>query len=139
MPYDVHWHDPEHTIIRIDVHGDISWDQHHAAMDRVFEEMATVARRVDLIYTGTQPMPSGNPMPHIKKSIARLDQNQNLGLVVIVSPQQVSAIVQTLIDITMRLYRMSSSHNGGFVTTLEEAEVIIARDREERARPDESR
>jgi hypothetical protein len=129
MAYDVNWHDENHTIIRMDIYGEPSWDGFHAAVDNVNKEFSTVSHRVDLIFNASIPMPPGNPMPHLKTAISKINGNANLGLIFSVTPQQLFPIIKSLIEITMRIYQIDTKHSGGFVNSLEEAMTIIEQDR----------
>lgn len=129
MPYEFHWDNPEHSIIRVDMVGQVSWEEFNILTDRVCDELAKATQRIDLIYNDKVGMPKGNPMPHLKSSSSRMNAYKSLGLIVSVSTRSVSSFTKMMIDIMMRAYKVDNSHNGGFVTTMDEALAIINADR----------
>ena len=129
MPYEFHWNDPEHSIIRVDIVGQVSWEEFNILTDRVCDELAKATQRIDLIYNDKVGMPKGNPMPHLKSSTSRMSAYKCLGLVVSVSSRSVSGFTKLMIDIMMRAYKIDNTHNGGFVTTMDEALGIINKSR----------
>ncbi len=133
MPYDFNWQDDAHTIIRMDIHGEVSWDAYYKAIDQVIAELEKSPQRIDLIFNDSVGMPKGNPMPHLKMTTAKLASYPNMGLVYTVSEGKTSSIVKMMLDIVMRAYRMDTSHYGGFVDSMDNALSAIAKDRATRA------
>lgn len=131
MPYIFNWHDPEHSIIRIDIVGQVSWEEYTIVVDRIVDELAKANQRIDVIYNDSVGMPKGNPMPHLKASSARMTAYKTLGLITSVSSRSVSSFTKLMIDIMMRAYQIDNSRSGGFVTTLQEALAIIEKSRAE--------
>jgi hypothetical protein len=129
MPYIFNWHDQEHTIIRIDIVGQVSWEEYNIVVDRVVDELAKATHRIDVIYNDKVGMPKGNPMPHLKASSARMTAHKSLGLITSVSSRSVSSFTKLMIDIMMRAYQIDNSRSGGFVATIEEALAIIEKSR----------
>ena len=129
MPYDFNWHDDEKTIIRIDIHGEVSWPLWYAAVDKVAEELGKTTKRVDLIFNDSVGMPKGNALPHLKATNARLVEHPNMGLIVSVGEQNMTAFTKIMIGIMSRVYGIDNSHNGGFVVSMDKALAIIAADR----------
>lgn len=129
MPFIFNWHDSEHSIVRVDVFGDINWEQFHISVDRVAEELIQADHRIDLIYNDPVGMPKGNPLPHLKVSSSKLDPLRNFGILVLVSPRTLSGFTKSMIEIAIRVYGLDLSHNGGFVTTMDEAVAIINKSR----------
>ena len=133
MPYEFNWHNPEHSIIRVDMVGQVSWEAFNILTDRVVDELAVADHRVDLIYNDKVGMPKGNPLPHLKTSNARMTAQRNLGLIVTVSSRQISGFTKVMLDIMMKAYHVDNSHIGGFVTTLDDAIAMINRSRAQAA------
>ncbi len=131
MPYIFNWHDPEHTIIRVDIVGQVSWEEYSIVVDRIVDELAKANQRIDVIYNDSVGMPKGNPMPHLKASSTRMMAYKSLGLITSVSSRSVSSFTKLMIDIMMRAYQIDNSRSGGFVTTMEEALAIIEKSRAE--------
>ena len=130
MPFEFNWHDPEHTIMRVDASGDTTWDDFTKATDRIVEELAKATQRTDLIYNAKSGMPKGNPLPHIKAANKRMAvYKEHLGLVTTVGPRNISSTVKVMVDIMMRVYKMDRTHLGETVTTMEEALHNIAKSR----------
>ena len=129
MPYDFHWQDDEHTIIRFDIHGDVSWPLWYAAVDQVAAALEQAPYRVDLIFNDSVGMPKGNALPHLKATSAKLISHPNMGIIVTVSPRPISAFTRMMINIMSRFYGVDMSHSGGFVETIAQALAFIAADR----------
>ena len=129
MPFIFNWHDQDQTIIRIDIVGQVSWDEYGIVTDRIVDELAKVNHRVDVIYNDKVGMPKGNPMPHLKANLARIATYKNLGVMCSVSSRSVSSFAKIMIEIMMRAYNIDNTHSGGFVTTMEEALAIIEKSR----------
>ena len=129
MPYEFNWHDETHTIIRVDIVGQVTWEAFHILTDRVCDELAKSNQRIDLIYNDKVGMPKGNPMPHLKSSSARMLAHKNLGLVITVSSRNISGFTKLIIDILMRAYQIDKTRVGGFVDTMDEALAIINKSR----------
>ncbi len=129
MPYDFHWQDDDHTIIRIDIYGEVTWPLWYAAVDQVAQAVSQSSRRVDLIFNDSVGMPKGNALPHLKATNAKLTQHANMGLIVSVSAQHLTTFTRMMINILSRVYGVDNSHNGGFVDSLDKALAIIAADR----------
>ena len=113
----------------MDVLGDISWDQFHVSVDNVVEELIKADHRIDLIYNDPVGMPKGNPMPHLKVGSRKLDSLPNFGILVLVSPRSMSGFTKAMMEIAIRVYGLDLTHNGGFVTTIDEALKIINKNR----------
>jgi hypothetical protein len=128
MPYDFHWHDEAHTIIRFDIHGKITWQDWHDAVNMVVAELAKHSRPIDIIFNDTVGMPPGNPIPHIKWAKDKLATCANLGRVVTISNRSHSALIQAFVNIVGRVSRSSP-----IVLTMDEAMEIIAASRAEKA------
>jgi len=129
MPYEFNWYNSEHSIIRVDIVGEVSWEAFNILTDRVVDELAIANHRIDLIYNDSVGMPEGNPMPYLKASSTRMSAHKSLGLIITVSPRSISNFTKVMIDILMRAYQVDKSHNGGFVTTMDEALGIINKSR----------
>jgi len=129
MPYDFNWQDAEKTIIRFDIHGEVSWPLWDEAVEKVVAELGKTTHRVDLIFNDSVGMPKGNALPHLKVSTARLMSHPNMGLIVSVSTQKIGAFTKMMINVLNRVYGIDMSHNGGFVDTMDKALAIIAADR----------
>jgi hypothetical protein len=129
MPYDFNWQDEDKTIIRFDIHGEVTWPLWYAAVDKAVEELGKTSHRVDLIFNDSVGMPKGNALPHLKATTAKLTSHPNMGLVVSVSTQKIGAFTKMMINVLNRVYGVDMSHNGGFVNSMDQALAIIAADR----------
>lgn len=135
MPYDFHWQDDEQTIIRLDIHGEVTWQLWYTAIDKVAEEVGKTSRRVDLIFNDSVGMPKGNALPHLKASNAKLTAHPNMGLIISVGTQNMTAFTKIMIGVMSRVYGIDNSHNGGFVDSVDKALAIIATDRARKNAP----
>jgi hypothetical protein len=129
MPYDLNWHDDDHTILRIDIYGEVAWDAYHQAMDQVADVLAKTSNRIDLIFNDKVGLPPGNPVPHIRTSLMKLAQYPHMGLAITVHNRKVFAFIQPIIDTLIQLAKLDETHYGGFLSTLDEAIALITHDR----------
>ena len=126
VPFDLHWDDDNHTILRIDIHGDSTWAQQYEVVDEAVEALQGVAYRLDVIVHTIGQLPPGDPIPHLKDAISKLRACPNLGLVVIVNRR---TFYRSIVELVLRLYSTQNQHHGGFVDSLDEARQIIAKSR----------
>ena len=130
MTFEFNWHDDAHTIIRVDIYGDTTWNEYHEVFKRIIEEVASASHRIDLILNDPNSrMPDGSPMPHIKMTSQKLATYPNMGVIVVVSNHSGSMLVSMMVSIVYRIYRIDTRLIGEFVDTLEKAEASIARER----------
>ncbi|MCB9461370.1 MAG: hypothetical protein H6670_17085 [Anaerolineaceae bacterium] len=130
MPYNFSWYDDEHSIIHVDIRGEVSWEAWHIAVGSICEMIPSVNHRVDLILDDKVGMPPGNPMPHMQASIKKLQMNKNMGLVVSVTSKRMSTFSKVIVDVASRLAN-SDLEDGIFVETLDEALTVINMHRKE--------
>ncbi len=129
MPYTFTWYDNEHTIGQLDMHGKVSWEEWHAAVDSLAEELHKVSYRIDFIFNDNAGLPPGNPLPHLRATMAKFAAYSNMGIVVMVSRRSIATMVGAFVNIVAKATKTDLNRNGGFVNTLEEALVVIAKDR----------
>ena len=129
MPYDFNWQDDEHTVIRFDIYGEVTWPLWYDAVDKVGEELNKVSRRIDVIFNDSVGMPKGNALPHLKATSATMTAHPNMGLVVSVSTHRIGAFTKMMLNVLSRAYGVDMSHNGGFVDSMDKALALIAADR----------
>lgn len=129
MPYIFNWQDPEHTIIRVDIEGQVTWEEYNILTDRIAEELKNSNHRIDLIYNDKVGMPKGNPLPHLKSSLAQMATHDTFGIIASVSSRSVSNFTKVMVDIMMRAYQIDRSHDGGWYSTVEQAIDAINRSR----------
>lgn len=135
MPYEFHWQDSEQSIIRVDITAPVSWEEFHALTNRVVDELENTTHRIDLIYNDKVGMPKGNPTPHLKANMVRMNAQPNLGFIITVTTRGLSTFTKLIVDATKRGYDLDNTHNGGFVATLDEALHIIAESRKQANTP----
>ncbi len=129
MTYDVNWDDPEQTIIRVDVDGTASWEAYHRSIDDILRLAGDTTDRVDIVFNDKVGLPPGNPIPHFKHSIERLQKLPELGLVVAVTGHGLPMVVRPFVELVMSVYKLDSSHEGDYVRSMDEARQLIARSR----------
>jgi len=129
MPFDVTWYDEAHTIIRVSIYGDRTWDQYHEAMSKVERELQASLHRIDMILDDKVGMPSGNPMPHLKAELDKLTKYPNLGMSMVVSERSVALFPALMMETAGRLYGVDMKRYGRFFKTMDEALANIQADR----------
>lgn len=130
MPYDLSWYDQEHSIIRMHIHGDVTWDAWYQAVDTICEMLLSVTHRVDLLFDDHVGMPSGNPMPHLQTTMKKLNEYKNMGLAVTASDKRMSTFIRVIVDMAAR-FTQSDLEEGCFVSSLDEGLILIQNHRRE--------
>lgn len=134
MPIELNWHDDDHSILRLDYDSKVTWEEYHPAIDEVAERIERASHRVDVILNaGRFAMPSGNPMPHIKKTAEKLGVFPNMGVIVVVNDSAPGAMAKMIVSTVYRIYGIDQRIIGAFVTTLDDAEASIMQERKSKA------
>ncbi|MBA3872267.1 MAG: hypothetical protein H0X30_24250 [Anaerolineae bacterium] len=132
MTYTFTWYDDEHTIGHLDMHGKVTWQEWHEAVDNLVEELKKVSHRIDFIFNDRAGLPPGNPLPHLKATMAKFGSHSNMGIVVMVSRRSIASMVGAFVNIVAKATKTDLNRNGGFVNTIDEALVVISKDRAQR-------
>ncbi|MCU0497800.1 MAG: hypothetical protein MUF87_10645 [Anaerolineae bacterium] len=77
------WHDPEETILTALYDHVWNWDEFNQAMKQGSDMINAKPHWVDVVVILKTPLPSGNPIPHFRKTIQIRPKNQ--GKMVMVS------------------------------------------------------
>lgn len=133
MPFDVSWYDDAHTILRIRVYGQPTWEEYHAAMDTVAAHVAASPHRVDMVMDDEVGMPRGNPMPHLKAAFDKLIIYPNLGMSMAASASNIALFPALMMETAGRLYGVDMRRYGRFVKSMDEAVAVIMADRAKNA------
>lgn len=87
MPITVEWDDPEKTVILITISHPVTWEGFNDSMDEMIALAQSASHRVDIISNpGSTPMPSGSPLPHLKRVYARLPEHVGMNVACITNP-----------------------------------------------------
>lgn len=119
MPYSFYWQNKDHTIVRIDMHDEVTWREWHATLDQIAHLLQEAAdRRIDIILNQSVDLPPGNPRRHIVKTAQKLQSYPNLGIIVTVNHGEVLGLTKAVVELTLRAQGMEMCHYGGFVRSL---------------------
>lgn len=129
MPYDFNWQDEKHSVIRLDIHGVVTWDGMYISVDNICDELAKTSDRIDVIFNVKAPMPKGNPMPHLKVVMNKMVQYENLGLIANVSSESMSSFTRIMLDMVTRIMRFPTDKTY-FADSLDDALDYIQKDRQ---------
>lgn len=135
MPYDFNWHDEAETIVRLDVRGEVTWDEWHRAIDIICNHSATKSHRIDIIIHDRVGMPQGNPIAHLKASTLQLREHKNIALILTVTSPSQSFLIHNILNTVMRIMRISGSSEEHFFDKLEDALRFIEKDRAKQNQP----
>lgn len=138
MPYDFTWHDEAHSIACIEMHGKITWEEWHDLNKKLALELSSTAHRLDFIFIDHVGLPPGNPIPHMKAAVERLNPFPNRGLLIHVSQPSISVLVRAFLMTILKATGTSLESLGDFVGTTEEALERIEFSRQENFMPDMS-
>lgn len=131
MAFDFNWHDDEHSIVRVDIHTNPAWDEYYQVVDDIVKALKATPHRIDVILNSlVADMPPGSPMPHIKNSAQKLVVYPNMWVMTVVSNRKLGKFAEMIVSIVYRVYRIDTRIIGGFVSSLEEAEEAITRERD---------
>ena len=78
MPYEFNWYNSEHTIIRVDISGQVSWEAYNILTDRVVDELAISSHRIDRIYASAELAVTGAGVDYAGQQLADITQRRNL-------------------------------------------------------------
>lgn len=129
MPVELVWDNDERTILRLHFQGQTTWDEYHEAFAEAIEVIRPCTHRVDLIFQEVSNMPSGNALPHMKLAFKRLMSLPNFGVGIGVDTAEKhpsSRMMNTFLDIAMRIYGLDPHRHGGYFTSLEQARAKVA-------------
>jgi hypothetical protein len=123
MPMTVNWDNAEQTTLRIDTHGQSTWEEHFNVQDQMREMLKSVQHPVDMIvvlHPGAEP-PSGNLLSHISRAAQKAPRNLRFTVNVGMSP-----FMKAITQVATKVLQMKTH----YTTTLEEARAIIKVERE---------
>lgn len=127
MPYSFYWQDKDHTIVRVDMHDEVTWKEWHSTLNQVAQILLDAAdRRIDVILNHSVDLPPGNPRRHLVKTAQKLQSYPNLGIIVTVNHCEVPGLTKAFVELTLRAYGLEMCHYGGFVCSLRAALDAIA-------------
>ncbi|MEZ4672088.1 MAG: hypothetical protein R3E39_29635 [Anaerolineae bacterium] len=130
MACEVSWYDPEHTILIVTITKDTTWTDYHNAIDVLVAHAAATDQRIDAVFYDNVGMPAGNPMPHIKKGVAKIMSQPNFWLALIAGTRGSSGFVRIIIETLARAIGGGQAGNRPmFFRTLEDAIAYIREDR----------
>lgn len=63
------WEDSEKTLLRIECNLGWTWNEYHAGIEKIQEELTTLNHAISLmtVYHPGARLPSGSPMPHLAR------------------------------------------------------------------------
>lgn len=128
MPYTHQWYDQDRGILQWNMFGEVNWDQFNAAVEALCNIIEETSQRVDILILDDAGMPSGNPLPHLKHSMSRLNNLDNFGGLYSVTEKHLSALVKTMTSLAAKLANLNFPLK--FMNSVEDALVAIERDRE---------
>jgi hypothetical protein len=129
MAYEFRWYDDAQGILVVDIAGETTWGDYDIVHKEICALLETTPHRIDVIFNDRVGLPSGNPMPHLKKVISKLISYDKMGLVYAVNDQNMSSLMRVMIDMAISIYRIDRAHYGGFTQTVDEAVALIQKDR----------
>lgn len=132
MPYKVNWHDDAHSIIHVLNEGVNTWEELHVKYDEVLEVVKAADKRTDVIMEARNGMPAGNPLPHLRKIIAKWSDVQTLGVFIVISARRMGRFTATAVDIAGMLTGVAVPEFVKFAGSVEDALAIIEQDRTEK-------
>ena len=126
MSVRAYWVNEEKTVVRYDFEGNWTWDELYPVFQEALAMERSVPHRVDVILDMTRAgrLPA-NALLHVKNISDK--QPDNIGLTVIVSPNQ---FVGSLYTIGVRFYA-KIAYYFRVTKTFDEANAVIAAAREE--------
>ncbi len=129
MTINVKWYNDSHSILSVHMSSNFTWVDFQSAIDKVCEELSTHPYRIDLILSSEADMPTGNPVPHLKSFIRKLNTNENIGLTVPVAHRNNSGFIGVMVELVSKILRTNLPHASATVCSMEEALAAIAADR----------
>jgi len=135
MPMPVEWYDKEHTIIKVTIQPNSTWDDYYEAVRWIEAEITKVDHVVDMIFYEESGMPKGNPMPHLKWGTTKIINIPNSGHTIITGATSYTNAFTRLIMTSLGnlMTKTISPYNDKklvFLSSLEEALAFIHKERE---------
>lgn len=120
MAWDMKWFNDEHTIILFTINKGSTWEDFHLAMNNYSLELDATDKRIHAIIYDDYGLPPGNPMPHFRATMPKVQQHRNAGAIVTVSPNKSTGFLQSVIELTGRFLHLNLQ-KGIFVKTIDDA------------------
>ena len=118
MTIDVAWYNDSHNILSVHMCSTFTWVEFQSAIDKVCEELSTHPYRIDLILSSEADMPTGNPVPHLKSCIRKLNTNGNFGLTVPVAHRNNSGLIGVTVELATKTLRTNLPHGSATVRSI---------------------
>ena len=138
MPFDVKWYDDQHSIIEVHVHGVGTWEEYHAAVEKISEHLAVAQHRVDVVFNSETGMPAGNPLPHLKAAFKKFSSYQTFGMTVPAGERGgrgASTFTRSIVEVVSKITNTTDQIDGKVFKTIDEAVAYIQADRAKTAVP----
>ncbi len=135
MPTPVDWYDEEHSIVKVTITPNSTWEEYYQVIEWIVAEVSKVDHRVDIIFHDDVGMPKGNPMPPLKWGTKRIINLPNAFHTIIAGSQGTTNAFARMVMTTLgRMLLASASPNVDgkqllFLPSLEEAVAFIIEDR----------
>jgi hypothetical protein len=125
----VRWHDPQQTVLVIEILDRWTWDDAYYAISQASETAAATSHEIYTIFWFKYEMrgfPDGLVFPKLQELIGMGQPNERLVIFV-----TANTVLQTFLQITDRIYKLRDYlRKYRFVSTFEHALKIIEKDRQ---------
>jgi len=131
MPYDVSWYDEDRLVIRVDVHGEATWEGWYNSTEDIVALLNEVSHSADLMYVERTERPKGNPLPYVPMGFEKLWAQPQLGRVVVVAQPGVGLMLRVVVDSILRAFRIPRRRQAQYFRTVDAALEYLQTKREE--------
>ncbi len=119
------WYDEAKTIAVIRQHVGGSWSYWYEILDVMMEAIDNAEDPLSFILMDTTKIPSGNPIPHFKRTIEVIEPKEDrIAAIVIVGNSSIGALVDAFLGIVLKVAGRKTT-SARFASSLEDALKII--------------
>lgn len=130
MPYRIYWDQQYPDILHSHLTGDIEWDEYNEMIDVVFAEIGTFDTPIYFVLQADAPQPTGNPLPHFRQTISKINSVPSLQLAISVDAG-VATFLRVCLDVIVKIYSPNWTNKLPFVKTMDDAMALIDHHRKE--------
>jgi hypothetical protein len=109
MTFEIYWDDKIENLLWLRLYDETTWAEYHDGVNAMVQALTEREETCDIIMLGETSMPSGSPIPHLRRTIKRLESMSQFGVCVSTVTDLGSAVDVVFLNIIGRLLRLNPS------------------------------